>query len=87
MLRDLARALRTPRALFAGAFSALVGLVFVAAATVLLLPAVDDAGSDFVPVSIFTFLTALGIELLVGNDLRGAIGRIAAGRLNRNEKV
>lgn len=74
MLRDVARGLRQPRLLLFGVFCALVGLVFVAAATVLLFPAVGDVVSDFVPLEIFTFLTALGIEYLIGNDLR----RIAA---------
>jgi hypothetical protein len=70
LVRDLARALREPRALFAGILSLVVGSVFVAAATVLMLPAIPDPETELVPVEIFTFLAALAIELLVGDDLR-----------------
>lgn len=76
MMRDIVRGMRQPRTLLLGLFCALVGLVFVAAATILLLPAVGDAVSDFVPLEIFTFLTALGIEYLIGNDLRRLAGRL-----------
>jgi hypothetical protein len=75
MLRDVARAARSARLLAAGILSAAVGILFVAAATILLLPAVDSA--EFVPVTIYTFVTALAIELLVGVDLRAALGRVA----------
>ncbi len=76
LLRDVAAAAREPRALFAGLLSLVVGLVFVAAATVLILPALPDPDSELVPVEIFTFIVALGIELLIGEDVR----RLAAGR-------
>jgi uncharacterized membrane protein YbhN (UPF0104 family) len=74
MLRDVRAAARSPRALFTGFISLIVGLIFVAAATILLVPAVPDPVSHFVPVEIFTFLVALGIEFLVGNDLRRLVG-------------
>lgn len=76
MLRDVKAAVRSPRALFTGFLSLIVGLIFVAAATILLVPAVPDAVSLFVPVEIFTFLIALTIEFLIGNDLR----RLGGGR-------
>jgi uncharacterized membrane protein YbhN (UPF0104 family) len=76
MLRDIARAARSPRSLSVGIFSTLVGLVFVAAGIVLLLPAVGDAVSEFVPIEIFTFLVALGLEHIVGNDLRTLAARL-----------
>jgi hypothetical protein len=76
LLRDLQTALRDARALFVGTLSVLVGLVFVAAATVLVLPVLPDPDRQLVPVEIFTFVVALGIELLVGDDVR----RVAAGR-------
>jgi hypothetical protein len=82
-LADMARALRNPRALASGVFSLLVGLVFVAAATVLLLPAVGQLDGDFVPLMIYTFVAALVIEFLVGNDLRAALGRIVGARAPR----
>jgi uncharacterized membrane protein YbhN (UPF0104 family) len=78
MLRDIVRGIRRPRILLFGLFCALVGLVFVAAATILLVPAVGDAVSDFVPLEIFTFLTALGIEYLIGNDLRRLATRLGS---------
>lgn len=77
MLQDIARSVRSRRGLVSGMLSFVVGLVFVAAATVLLLPAVYDVGSDFVPLEIFTFLAALAIEYLIGGELRGAISRLA----------
>ena len=80
MLSDMVRAFQSPRAFVAGAFSALVGLVFVAAATILLLPVVDKQASDFVPLAIYTFIAALAIEFLVGNDLRATLGRLAGAR-------
>jgi hypothetical protein len=70
MLRDVRASIRSPRALLAGFVSLSVGLIFVAAATILLVPAVPDPVAHFVPVLIFTFLIALAIEALVGNDLR-----------------
>jgi hypothetical protein len=82
-LADMARALRSPRALASGIFSALVGLVFVAAAVVLLIPAVSELDGDFVPLMIYTFVAALVIEFLVGNDLRAALGRVVGARSSR----
>jgi hypothetical protein len=82
LLRDIAVAAREPRTLFAGSLSLVVGLIFVAAATVLILPALPNPDSDLVPVEIFTFLVALGIELLVGDDVR----RVASGR-SRSDSV
>ncbi|MGP6158782.1 MAG: hypothetical protein ACLPYS_14970 [Vulcanimicrobiaceae bacterium] len=70
LLRDMRRAAGEPRAIFAGLVSLLVGLIFVAAAAVLVLPAVADPVADFIPLEIFTFLVALLLEHLVGNDLR-----------------
>jgi hypothetical protein len=77
VLRDIVRALRNRRAFVTGTLSLIVGLIFVAAATVLLLPAVYDVGADFVPLEIFTFLAALAIEYLIGADLRTVIARVA----------
>jgi len=70
VLKEAMRALQDRRALFAGALSLVVGLTFVAAATVLLLPAVANVHVDFVPLMVFTFLAALLIEYLIGGDLR-----------------
>lgn len=70
VLSDIRRAAGELRALFAGLVSLLVGLIFVAAAAVLILPAVADPVADFIPLEIFTFIVALLLEHLVGNDLR-----------------
>jgi hypothetical protein len=76
LARDISTSIREPRSLFAGALSLLVGLVFAAAATVLIAPALPNPDAELVPVMIFTFVVALGIELLVGDDVR----RLASGR-------
>jgi hypothetical protein len=76
MVADVVRATRNPRSVAVGLFSALVGLVFVAAGVVLLVPTVGDAINEFVPLEIFTFLTALGIEHIIGNDLRTLAARL-----------
>jgi hypothetical protein len=76
VLRDVRRA-REKRSIALGVASFLVGLTFVAAATVLLLPAVPDKLDLLVPTEIFTFLVALGLEYLVGDDLRSLIGASA----------
>ncbi len=68
------RALRVRRSLFAGIVSLLVGFIFVAAATVLLLPAIAVPQIDFVPAELFTLLVALALEHLIGNDLRAFAG-------------
>jgi hypothetical protein len=75
-LRDVVRSLNNRRALLTGTLSLFVGLVFVAAATILLLPTVTDVRTDFVPIEVFTFLTALALEYLIGNDLRAFIARV-----------
>lgn len=70
MLHDVVRAGRNVRTLLAGIISLLVGLIFVAAATVLILPDLPDPSTELVPLEIFTFLVALMLEYLIGNDLR-----------------
>jgi hypothetical protein len=74
LLRDVARAGRNPRKLLEGFISLLIGLIFVAASTILLLPDVPAPSVNLVPLEIFTFLAALSIEYLVGGDLRN-LGR------------
>jgi hypothetical protein len=73
LLRDLAGGLRSPRTLFAGMIGMLVGLIFVAAGTVLVFPIIPNA-MDFAPIEIFTLLVALLVEHLIGNDLRALAG-------------
>jgi hypothetical protein len=74
LMRDVARAGRNPRKLLEGFISLLIGLIFVAASTILLLPDVPAPSVNLVPLEIFTFLVALSIEYLVGGDLRN-LGR------------
>jgi hypothetical protein len=79
VVRDARKALMKPQAIVAGLLALVVGLIFVAAATVLLLPAVPNPQVYFAPVQICTLLIALAIEFLIGADLR----RIAGGRTRR----
>lgn len=74
VIRDMGRGFRSPRALFAGIVTALVGFIFVIAATVLLVPAIPDPAADFAPAEIFTFVVALALEHLIGNDVRALAG-------------
>jgi hypothetical protein len=74
LLRDLGANLHNRRSLFLGAVRALVGLIFITAATVLLLPAIAVPSIDFLPVELFTLFVALAIEHLIGNDLRSLAG-------------
>jgi hypothetical protein len=70
VVRDAYRALRTRRGLFTGIVALAIGLVFVAAATILLQPALNDPDRDFMPIELATFLVALGLDRLIGNDVR-----------------
>ena len=75
VVRDASRALRTRRGFFSGIVALAIGLVFVAAATILLQPALNDTDRDFMPIELATFLVALGLDRLIGNDLRGIAAR------------
>ncbi len=75
VVRDAYRAVRTRRGLFSGIVALTIGLVFVAAATILLQPAIVDPDRDFMPVELATFLIALGLDRLIGNDVRGLAAR------------
>ncbi len=75
VIRDASRAFRTGRGLFTGIVALAIGLVFVAAATILLQPALNDTDRDFMPIELATFLIALGLDRFIGNDLRGIAAR------------
>ena len=75
-IRDLSSVLRQPRTLAVGFLAFAIGLIFIAAGTVLLLPAVPNPHVFLAPVEIFTLLVALGFEFLIGADVR----RLAGGR-------
>ena len=70
LVRDVRRAAGNPRVVAAGFASLFVGAIFAAAATVLLWPAVSDNLDLLIPVEIFVFVVALGVEYLIGNDAR-----------------
>ncbi len=79
VLRDAYRAFRTGRGLFSGIVALAIGLVFVAAATILLQPALNDPDRDFMPIELVTFLIALGLDRLIGNDVRALAAREPSG--------
>ncbi len=75
LARDIQRAARAPRTIFLGLIAFAVGLIFVIAALVLVLPAIVDFDTDLWVTLVLMFLVALAIELLIGPDLR----RLATG--------
>ena len=70
VLRDVREHARERRSLVAGLLRALVGAIFIAAGTVLLLPAIADPQIDFAPTELFVFLVSLALEHVVGADVR-----------------
>ncbi len=70
VLAAMRAAFQERRKLFAGIIAFLVGLIFVLAATILLIPAIVTPDYDFIPAELFTLFVALVIEQLIGNDLR-----------------
>ena len=74
LVADLREGMRDRRTLGIGIVSALVGFVFLMAATILLLPAIADPGHDLSVTELSTFLVALLVEFLVGDDIRRLAG-------------
>jgi hypothetical protein len=74
VLRDLRRGLGDLRAWLGGIAAFGVGAIFMTAATILLYPAAAPE-IDLVPVEICTLLVALGVEFLIGNDVRRLLRR------------
>jgi hypothetical protein len=72
--RDVRRAFAHGDGLFAGCVSLAIGAIFIAAAVVLVIPVLSPELDDFVPVEVFTFLVAIALEYLVGNDVRRLVG-------------
>jgi len=70
VLRDVRLRLRDRTALATGALRGTIGFIFLVAGTILLWPAVADPASDFSATEIFAFLVALGLEHLIGPDVR-----------------
>ncbi len=69
-MHDVRRSLRAPRAIFLGLIAFAIGLIFIVAALVLVLPAVVDFETDLWLTLVLLFLVALAIELLIGPDVR-----------------
>jgi hypothetical protein len=75
LLLDVRRALANPPALLRGTLRFLIGLVFIAVSVVLVffsLPASEF--SRYTLYQIGAFLTALVVELLIGEDVRPLLG-------------
>ena len=70
VLRDMRASVRNRSAFAAGTLRALIGIIFLLAGTILLLPAVANPQADFAATEVFAFLVALALEHLVGPDVR-----------------
>jgi len=76
LLIDIANAARQPRELFIGTVRFLIGLVFVALSVALMFFAVpENEFSRYTLYEIGAFLTALAVELLIGDDVRRLVSR------------
>jgi hypothetical protein len=73
MYEDLRRAAGDSRAFVRGCLAGVVGAIFVAAGTVLILPVLVDPALEFAPVELLTLLAALALDALVGDDLRALV--------------
>lgn len=73
VLRAIGGAFRRPRILLLGTLATIVGLLFIAAGTMLVVPIILDIDADFIPIELGTLLVALALEQLIGNDLRRAL--------------
>jgi hypothetical protein len=80
LLRDVQGAWRNPGALARGVVAFVAGSVLIAAAAVLILPALPDPVDEFAPVEIIMFLAAIVAEHLIGDDVRRAVRRGVARR-------
>ena len=69
VVRDAYRTVRERRGIFTGIVALAIGLVFVAAGTILLQPALPSE-RDAMPIELATFLIALALERTIGGDLR-----------------
>jgi hypothetical protein len=74
LLRDVA-GMKKPRKAFFALAGIAIGLMFVAAATALTISAIGGNPNLFVPFVLGTFLIAIAVDALVGDDLRRAVRR------------
>ena len=80
LVRDIRLSLKRPRAIFTGLVCFAVGMIFVAAATILLIPTLPRAEVELVPAEILMFLVALVLEHLIGPQLRNLVTGSATSR-------
>ena len=74
LLADMRRGLSDRRVLGIGIVSTIVGFVFIMAATVVLFPTIANPVRDLSVFELLTFLVALLVEVLVGDDVRRLVG-------------
>jgi hypothetical protein len=72
LIRDLF-SIRDVRTLAYGLASLAIGLMFIAAATMVIISLIATVPHLFVPIEMFTFIVAIGVDALVGNDVRRAV--------------
>jgi hypothetical protein len=75
VVEDALRSLRNGRDFVAGVASAVIGAGCVVAAVLLLFPALPDPPRDFATFELATLLVALGLDFLIGDDLRRLLPR------------
>ena len=74
LIADLRLASRDRRMLVTVAGAGIVGLIFVVAGSVLVAPLVPNVPAIYATVETFFVMVALGIEMLVGETVRAAVG-------------
>ncbi|MBV9277859.1 MAG: hypothetical protein JOZ97_06455 [Candidatus Eremiobacteraeota bacterium] len=75
LLLDVAKSIHDPRTLFYGIVRFFIGLIFVVASIALMFFAVpENEISRYTLYEIGAFITALAVELLIGDDIRPLIG-------------
>jgi hypothetical protein len=70
VVEDALRSLRNGRDFLAGVAGAAIGAGCVVAAVLLLFPALPDPPRDFAIFELATLLVGLGLDFLIGDDLR-----------------
>ncbi len=74
VLADARRALRSPREIFAGVAAVVIGVLFLGAGALLVMPALPDPARDFATIELLTLLVGLALDALVGEDVRRLAG-------------
>jgi len=75
VLADALSGARSPRSLFRGIVRFLIGLIFLAVSIALVFLSLPENEYDrYTTYQIVAFVTALAVELLIGNDVRPLVG-------------